>query len=110
MSMEYNEILAKRIQQLLNIRHQPNQFTVLVREIPFCSQHKSRYELLLIMRSHAAFLLTCTSVVPNLTTLMRSVMGFYLKRPWCNEISHFIFSMLDNYLYDIGELSLVPNS
>ncbi|ONI20721.1 hypothetical protein PRUPE_2G030700 [Prunus persica] len=39
---EYNEILAKRIQQLLNIRHQPNQFTVLVREIPFCSQHKSR--------------------------------------------------------------------
>ncbi|KAM2279288.1 hypothetical protein ACFX1S_040149 [Malus domestica] len=39
---EYKEISAKRIQQLLNIRHQPNQFTVLVREIPFCSEHKSR--------------------------------------------------------------------
>ncbi|XP_009354442.2 CSC1-like protein At3g54510 [Pyrus x bretschneideri] len=39
---EYKEILAKRIQQLLNVRHQPNQFNVLVREIPFCSKHKSR--------------------------------------------------------------------
>ncbi|XP_050123204.1 CSC1-like protein At3g54510 isoform X5 [Malus sylvestris] len=39
---EYKEILAKRIQQLLNVRHQPNQFNVLVREIPFCSEHKSR--------------------------------------------------------------------
>ncbi|KAM5551900.1 CSC1-like protein [Rosa sericea] len=39
---EYNEILSKRIQQLRNIRHQPDQFTVLVREIPFCNDHRSR--------------------------------------------------------------------
>ncbi|XP_034703728.1 CSC1-like protein At3g54510 isoform X2 [Vitis riparia] len=38
---EYNEILAKRTQQLQNIRHQPAQFTVLVREIPLCSEHKT---------------------------------------------------------------------
>ncbi|KAL6129638.1 hypothetical protein ACLB2K_072987 [Fragaria x ananassa] len=39
---EYHEILSKRIQQLRNIRHQPDQFTVLVREIPFCNEHRSR--------------------------------------------------------------------
>ncbi|KAL8500935.1 hypothetical protein ACS0TY_020504 [Phlomoides rotata] len=39
---EYNDILLKRIRQLHNLRHQPNQFTVLVREIPFCDEHKAR--------------------------------------------------------------------
>ncbi|KAK9912911.1 hypothetical protein M0R45_036744 [Rubus argutus] len=39
---EYSEILSKRIQQLRNIRHQPDQFTVMVREIPFCNEHRSR--------------------------------------------------------------------
>lgn len=27
---------------LHNLRHQPNQFTVLVREIPLCDEHKAR--------------------------------------------------------------------
>ncbi|CAL5380008.1 unnamed protein product [Camellia sinensis] len=39
--MEYNEILKKRIQQLCNNRHRPDQFTVLVREIPLCEEHKA---------------------------------------------------------------------
>ncbi|KAL0379827.1 UNVERIFIED_CONTAM: CSC1-like protein [Sesamum angustifolium] len=34
--------LLMRIHQLHNLRHQPNQFTVLVREIPLCDEHKSR--------------------------------------------------------------------
>ncbi|GMP41286.1 hypothetical protein CsSME_00011444 [Camellia sinensis var. sinensis] len=38
---EYNEILKKRIQQLCNNRHRPDQFTVLVREIPLCEEHKA---------------------------------------------------------------------
>ncbi|XP_047338838.1 CSC1-like protein At3g54510 isoform X2 [Impatiens glandulifera] len=36
---EYDDILAKRIQQLQNNRHHPDQFTVLVREIPLCKEH-----------------------------------------------------------------------
>ncbi|KAM4082179.1 hypothetical protein ACJW30_11G151200 [Castanea mollissima] len=39
---EYDEILVKRIQQLQKIRHRPDQFTILVREIPICSKHKAR--------------------------------------------------------------------
>ncbi|XP_040992900.1 CSC1-like protein At3g54510 isoform X3 [Juglans microcarpa x Juglans regia] len=39
---EYNGILVKRIQQLRKIRHRPDQFTILVREIPFCTEHKAR--------------------------------------------------------------------
>lgn len=39
---EYNVILVKRIQQLQKIRHRPNQFTILVREIPFCPEHNAR--------------------------------------------------------------------
>ncbi|KAL5543695.1 hypothetical protein UlMin_007479 [Ulmus minor] len=39
---EYGEILGKRIEQLQLIRHRPDQFTVLVREIPLCNQHKAR--------------------------------------------------------------------
>ncbi|CAK9182290.1 unnamed protein product, partial [Ilex paraguariensis] len=38
---EYNDILMKRIQRLCNLRHQPYQFTVLVREIPICDEHKT---------------------------------------------------------------------
>ncbi|KAB1199585.1 putative membrane protein C2G11.09 [Morella rubra] len=38
---EYNEILLKRIQQLQRLRHRPDQFTILVREIPFCTEHKA---------------------------------------------------------------------
>lgn len=38
---EYKEIWLKRTQQLHRIRNRPDQFTVLVREIPFCSDHKS---------------------------------------------------------------------
>nr|POE64562.1 csc1-like protein [Quercus suber] len=38
---EYDEILVKRIQQLQKIRHRPDQFTILVREIPICSEHKA---------------------------------------------------------------------
>ncbi|KAF8398280.1 hypothetical protein HHK36_017207 [Tetracentron sinense] len=39
---EYNEILVKRILHLSNGRNRPDQFTILVREIPFCSEHKAR--------------------------------------------------------------------
>ncbi|XP_031260944.1 CSC1-like protein At3g54510 isoform X2 [Pistacia vera] len=39
---EYNEILIKRIQQLRNIRHRPDQFTILVRQIPLCIEHQIR--------------------------------------------------------------------
>ncbi|XP_059434059.1 CSC1-like protein At3g54510 isoform X1 [Corylus avellana] len=39
---EYNEILVKRIQQLKKLRHRPDQFTILVQEIPFCPEHKAR--------------------------------------------------------------------
>ncbi|KAL2491730.1 CSC1-like protein [Abeliophyllum distichum] len=38
---EYDDISLKRIQQLHYMRHQPNQFTVLVREIPSCDEHKA---------------------------------------------------------------------
>nr|XP_027114126.1 CSC1-like protein At3g54510 isoform X2 [Coffea arabica] len=38
---EYKDIWLKRIQQLHNLRHRPDQFTVLVREIPFCNEHKA---------------------------------------------------------------------
>lgn len=39
---EYKEILAKRVQQLRRNRHRPEQFTVLVREVPLCIEHKAR--------------------------------------------------------------------
>lgn len=39
---EYSEIMIKRIQQLRNIRHRPDQFTVLVRQIPICAEHQTR--------------------------------------------------------------------
>ncbi|KAJ7982338.1 CSC1-like protein [Quillaja saponaria] len=39
---DYNEILIRRIHQLQNIKHRPDQFTVLVREIPLCTEHKDR--------------------------------------------------------------------
>ena len=39
---EYDDILVKRIHQLKQIRHRPDQFTVLVREIPFCTEHNAR--------------------------------------------------------------------
>ncbi|KAG6421817.1 hypothetical protein SASPL_118374 [Salvia splendens] len=38
---EYEDILDKRIQQLHLMRHEPNQLTVLVREIPFCEEHNA---------------------------------------------------------------------
>ncbi|KAK9074332.1 hypothetical protein SSX86_006930 [Deinandra increscens subsp. villosa] len=38
---EYKIVLAKRVQQLRNRRHQPSQFTVLVRQIPLCDEHKT---------------------------------------------------------------------
>ncbi|KAJ8748817.1 hypothetical protein K2173_011375 [Erythroxylum novogranatense] len=37
---EYKAILVKRVQQLRNLRHRPDQFTVLVRQIPSCLEHK----------------------------------------------------------------------
>ncbi|KAK4841685.1 hypothetical protein QYF36_008837 [Acer negundo] len=39
---EYNDILIKRIDRLQNIRHRPDQFNVLVRQIPICVDHKAR--------------------------------------------------------------------
>ncbi|KAJ4711507.1 CSC1-like protein [Melia azedarach] len=39
---EYNDILIKRIQRLRNIRQRPDQFSVVVRQIPFCDEHGAR--------------------------------------------------------------------
>ncbi|EPS65452.1 hypothetical protein M569_09324, partial [Genlisea aurea] len=39
---EYYDLLHKRIHQLYILRHQPSQFTVLVRDIPLCDEHKAR--------------------------------------------------------------------
>ncbi|XP_054816533.1 CSC1-like protein At3g54510 isoform X1 [Prosopis cineraria] len=39
---EYDEILTRRIQQVHNIKNRPDQFTILVREIPLCVEHKAR--------------------------------------------------------------------
>ncbi|KAJ4834985.1 hypothetical protein Tsubulata_019272 [Turnera subulata] len=39
---EYDGILAKRMQLLKTLRHRPDQFTVLVRQIPSCIEHKAR--------------------------------------------------------------------
>ncbi|XVF82089.1 hypothetical protein PTKIN_Ptkin16aG0016000 [Pterospermum kingtungense] len=39
---EYSMILVKRIQQVRNLRHRPDQFTALVRQIPLCAEHKAR--------------------------------------------------------------------
>ncbi|KAM7265038.1 hypothetical protein ACFE04_002721 [Oxalis oulophora] len=39
---EYDSILVKRVQQLRHRRHLPDQFTVLVRQIPFCLEHNAR--------------------------------------------------------------------
>lgn len=39
---EYYEILSRRIHRLQHIRHRPDQFTVLVRGIPLCPEHKAR--------------------------------------------------------------------
>nr|XP_043626887.1 CSC1-like protein At3g54510 [Erigeron canadensis] len=38
---EYKVILVKRVQQLRNLRQQPSQITVLVRQIPLCDEHKA---------------------------------------------------------------------
>ncbi|XP_051146798.1 CSC1-like protein At3g54510 isoform X2 [Andrographis paniculata] len=38
---QYDDILRKRIRQLQSLRHQPNQFTVLVREVPLCDEHNA---------------------------------------------------------------------
>ncbi|WJX36713.1 hypothetical protein P8452_24561 [Trifolium repens] len=39
---EYEEILIRRIQQLQNLKHRPDRFTIIVREIPLCIEHKAR--------------------------------------------------------------------
>lgn len=39
---EYNGIVVKRIQQLRSMRQRPDQFTVLVREVPLCIEHNAR--------------------------------------------------------------------
>ncbi|KAK7323354.1 hypothetical protein VNO77_26825 [Canavalia gladiata] len=38
---EYDEILIRRIQQIQNLKHRPDQFTIIVREIPLCNEHKT---------------------------------------------------------------------
>ncbi|KAL3537660.1 hypothetical protein ACH5RR_001026 [Cinchona calisaya] len=38
---EYKNVWLKRSRQLHSLRHRPDQFTVLVREIPFCYEHKA---------------------------------------------------------------------
>ncbi|RHN65822.1 putative 10TM putative phosphate transporter, cytosolic domain-containing protein [Medicago truncatula] len=39
---EYEEISIQRIQQLQNLKHTPDRYTVIVREIPLCIEHKAR--------------------------------------------------------------------
>lgn len=41
MFQEYKGILLKRIQQLKSMRQRSDQFTLLVREIPLCIEHKA---------------------------------------------------------------------
>ncbi|CAM8964691.1 unnamed protein product [Rhodiola kirilowii] len=41
MYKEYAMLLGRRIQLLQDLRHRPDQFTVIVREFPICTQHKS---------------------------------------------------------------------
>ncbi|XP_065869152.1 CSC1-like protein At3g54510 isoform X2 [Euphorbia lathyris] len=38
---EYDEILVKRIQRLQDLRHRPDNFAVLVRQIPLCTEHNA---------------------------------------------------------------------
>ncbi|KAK7243397.1 hypothetical protein RIF29_38192 [Crotalaria pallida] len=38
---EYDGILMWRIQQLQNLKHRPDRFTIVVREIPLCTEHKT---------------------------------------------------------------------
>ncbi|KAJ6414440.1 hypothetical protein OIU84_003438 [Salix udensis] len=38
---EYDEISVKRVQLLRNLRHRPDQFNVLVRQVPFCNEHNA---------------------------------------------------------------------
>ncbi|KAK1425321.1 hypothetical protein QVD17_20672 [Tagetes erecta] len=38
---EYKIILGRRVQQLRNMRNQPSQLTVLVRQVPLCDEHKA---------------------------------------------------------------------
>lgn len=38
---EYEEISIRRIQQHQNLKHRPDQFTIIVREIPLCIEHKA---------------------------------------------------------------------
>jgi hypothetical protein len=38
---EYDGISVKRIQLLRNLRHQPDRFNVLVRQVPFCNEHNA---------------------------------------------------------------------
>ncbi|TKY49678.1 CSC protein [Spatholobus suberectus] len=38
---EYDEILIRRIQQIQKLKHRPDQFTIVVREIPLCTEHKA---------------------------------------------------------------------
>ncbi|KAL9996012.1 putative 10TM putative phosphate transporter, cytosolic domain-containing protein [Helianthus debilis subsp. tardiflorus] len=38
---EYEIVLGKRVQQLRNMRHQPSQRTVLVRQVSLCDEHKT---------------------------------------------------------------------
>ncbi|KAF9686398.1 hypothetical protein SADUNF_Sadunf03G0154500 [Salix dunnii] len=38
---EYDEIAVKRIQLLQNLRHRPDRFNVLVRQVPFCNEHNA---------------------------------------------------------------------
>ncbi|CAN6444001.1 unnamed protein product [Victoria cruziana] len=37
---EYNSMLKRRIQQLYTVKHRPDLFTILVRGVPLCSEHK----------------------------------------------------------------------
>ncbi|XP_012567315.1 CSC1-like protein At3g54510 isoform X2 [Cicer arietinum] len=39
---EYEEITIRRMQQLQNLKHRPDRFTVIVREIPLCIEHEAR--------------------------------------------------------------------
>ncbi|CAN6897879.1 unnamed protein product [Brassica oleracea] len=39
---EYKEILVKRLQQMKELSHRADQFTVLVRQVPVCPEHNTR--------------------------------------------------------------------
>ena len=108
---EYNEILAKRTQQLQNIRHQPAQFTVLVREIPLCSEHKtSGCSVDHFFSKHYPYAYHSYQMLYDATDLEQLLVRIYWARiRWYPNICIRVSLLLcENYFYGFTLLKLFP--